>query len=345
LGGSTPLCPRSGRGEMVRAQRPGPCTGPMGAESASLLLYDATATAQRAGVLASRRQCVDALDYAFEFLPTAVCAAVLNRALDAEAAAALVDAVNTHDVVVFVRPRGRASADAARLLFQRVAEENTVKVVSADGEGGDWRTHLALRAALGPGRPLEYPAVVVRGIYVGGLVEVEKLLQRDAGLAQRLGADRAQYDGPPAALPRDAGANGGPFDMCKDARGDPSLRFQTCTYASVLRGHALVFLLLNLAAAAAPPKIARGCVAALAADLLLFLLLGPTVSVAGVAVSKVLWRVRGGVVSVLPYKVVCGLYVGGYASILATGAAGGKEARAVLGSMIANSALIVVLRF
>lgn len=216
------------------------------------------------------------------------------------------------------------------------------------GRDDNLALHLAIRAALGRGAPA-YPVVVVRGTYVGGVAELERLFLSPTAFVGKvaLGAfERKAYGGPPAVLPHDAAVDT-PFDPRRDARGNHWLEvvFQRTVFANAIRLLSLVHVALLVAAASlAPSGGASALVAVLIVDWLAFAALGPTpLAPLGVAATAAAWRVKGGAVPAIPYKVVFFLYALGAVGALADGSS--SAMKAMLYSAASNSLLLAVFRF
>lgn len=284
-----------------------------------------------------QHQVTDLLDYLLEYTPSCWRGKVLTQGLDEATALRFRAVIEDSAVVLFTKP-GCGFCEKARAIATREAAggDFDVALVTAS-PSGDAAMHVALRAALARPGPPTYPAIVVRGVYIGGCDDLERLIA-DGALADRARASHAPYAGLPARLPYDAILDR-PFDARRDARGASACRFQTGAHANAIRAYALFYVVLQLLTAA----LASDALAvAMVVDAMLFVLFGPTpFSPVGLLAARVTWSVRGGVVPSLPYKFIWALYA-------ATGVACVHRDRALRPAMYAaafNSGLLAAFRF
>ena len=288
---------------------------------------------------AVERQAADLVDYLLEYVPCVRAQFLQKTVLDAPTVVRLAQLINANAVCVFTRP-GCGWCTKAKALVVEHAQDVPTTFVTASPDG-NLKMHLALRAALGREGPPTYPVVVVRGTFVGGCDDLERLVAANA-FAGRLAAPHVRYEGVPARLPHDAVLDRR-FDVSLDAKGRSACRFQFGAFANAVRAYALLYVALQLATAVlAPSRAAAALLVFMAVDSSLFILLGPTpASPLGVAATRLAWTRRGGVVPALPYKVVWAAYV----AACAVGLRREESARATMFASASNSALLAAFRF
>lgn len=223
---------------------------------------------------------------------------------------ALTQAVNHSDVVCFVKPGGLCPFCnlASRLLLETASAKEkppfTLHIADLFNEDRE-----ALRMMLDV-PVLTWPAVFIRGVHLPGGGEAVARLHKAGELVGRIGAARAEFAPTlvePPVHPRPLlfhQAGGGSWRGC-----------QTRIYGNVLRGIAVLQIALLLPAheltQRGHPALAIPLLLLLAVDALLFCLAGPTPwSPLGNLATLVVWRRRGAVAPLGPYKVtVGGLYL------------------------------------
>ena len=131
------------------------------------------------------------------------------------------------------------------------------------------------------------------------------------------------------------------------AGGGSVWRFQLKGYGNIIRGYALLqVILLAVIIGVVQEKLQKltaVLVVFLLVDTLLFILCGPTpLSPMGCLVTCLVWSRRGPAVTLIPYKVVFAFYAVGVVRQLLCG--GDCHHTAVYSSFLANSALLAAFR-
>lgn len=218
------------------------------------------------------------------------------------------------------------------------------------GRDDDLGLHLAIRAALGRRGAPVYPIVIIRGTYVGGVSDMERIfMEKEAFMGKEAlpRYPRVKYGGPPAVLAHEPALDR-PFDPRRDANGVHWLEngvWQRHFLANGVRAVSACHVVLCVAAAALAPSPAASLIVALLLwDWIALLLVGPVpLAPVSVLATAAVWRGRGGAVPSGPYKFIFFLYLLGAATALAEG--GTTAIQAFLGSAAANSAILAVFRF
>jgi len=160
---------------------------------------------------------------------------------------------------------------------------------------------------------LSFPAVFVRGAFLGGFEQLQDVLA--------LGRLDEMLSAPMSTFPADANSMPDPVKLTVGPRGQRWFAFQLHVYGNFVRMlsllHVILFALM-LAAGSAAPGIVTGSIWAVTADLVLFTLLGPTpLAPISTLVTVFVWRFRGNAVTSLPYKIVIGaFYIFNMATVL-----------------------------
>jgi glutaredoxin len=284
---------------------------------------------------------------------------------------AIRDAIDGHAVFLFVKP-GCGFCEKAKALLKDVYPQ--AKALSREGSTRPYRIGLAHALGVAPGN-VSFPAVWIRGVFVGGADDLfklhaartleEKLLAphtpmapMGAGLVKTRPKFCTQLAGSHAHLQTD-----GP---CQ-ASTSKWFCFQTKSYAQVIRTMSVfhvavlaVMLVCLEAGTDVGASVAAVWTVVLFVDLVLFILLGATpLTLFGNLSTWLVWNVKGESIPALPYKFVWFVYVLalGRAAVLCSGndAYDGsvalcwqnntEEFRVGLTSGIVNSGFLAVFRF
>jgi len=184
-----------------------------------------------------------------------------------------------------------------------------------------------IKAALkqGLGLPLlSFPAVFVRGAFLGGFEQLQDAISTDSF--------KDILTQPMCTFPADAAARPDPVKLWVGPRGQSWFAFQLHVYANYVRMLSLLHVVLfavMMAISDAAPGLATGLLWLVMVDLGIFTLTGPTpLAPVSTLVSLFVWRFRGNAVTSVPYKLIMGAgYVYTMISIVTCSgfAAGGGE--------------------
>ena len=283
---------------------------------------------------------------------------------------AIRDAVDRHACFLFTKPGCRFCEHAEALLADSYPD---VDACARVGSTRPYRIGLAHALGVAPGN-MSFPAVWIRGVYIGGADELTKM--HSAGtLQERLSAPHQPMAPMGAALIKTrpkfctqlAGSHAHlQTDGPCSASTSKWFCFQTKSYAQVIRMMSVfhvVALTIVLVCCEAGTQVGAGvasviCVLLLA-DLSFYILLGATpLTVFGNISTWLVWNVKGESIPALPYKAVWLVYVLTLGS--ATTLCGGDEYsgdvalcwqnnrgkfRAGLSWAIINSGVLAVFRF
>jgi glutaredoxin len=253
-------------------------------------------------------------------------------------AAEFADVVNSNAVAMFVQASCRYCESASSVLDEEMEHAeftlSTIEIADSSAKG-------TLKAML-QNQNLTFPVVFIRGRYVGGCYELQKLIkqrhfsvllskkQSSFVLLPSLGTTRPMYL---------AQADGGPW-----------LTFQLKGYSNVIRGYALlqviVFAIIIILIQSDLVTASAAVMVFILADLLLFAITGPTPlsPMCGLA-TFFLWNRRGAPVTLIPYKIVFGVYIAGLIrQLLCDKTSGSCQHTGVFVSLLTNSAMLAVLR-
>jgi glutaredoxin len=253
-------------------------------------------------------------------------------------AAEFADVVNSNAVAMFVQASCRYCESASSVLDEEMEHAeftlSTIEIADSSAKG-------TLKAML-QNQNLTFPVVFIRGRYVGGCYELQKLIkqrhfsvllskkQPSFVLLPSLGTTRPMYL---------AQADGGPW-----------LTFQLKGYSNVIRGYALlqviVFAIIIILIQSDLVTASAAVMVFILADLLLFAITGPTPlsPMCGLA-TFFLWNRRGAPVTLIPYKIVFGVYIAGLIrQLLCDKTSGSCQHTGVFVSLLTNSAMLAVLR-
>ena len=284
---------------------------------------------------------------------------------------AIRDAVDHTAVFLFIKPGCRFCEGALKLLSEHYPQ---AKSLSREGSTRPYRVGLAHALGVAPGN-ISYPAIWIRGVYVGGADDLftlhsrgmleEKLLAphlvmapMGAGLVKTNPKFCTQLAGSHAHLQTD-----GP---CQ-ASTSKWFCFQTKSYAQVIRTMSvfhvavLALMLVCLEAGTDPgASVAGFCCIFLFFDLAAYILLGATpLTIFGNISTWLVWNVKGESIPAVPYKLVWLVYVLGLgrAGVLCARSEAYEgsvalcwqnntaEFRAGLTTGIINSGVLAVFRF
>lgn len=189
---------------------------------------------------------------------------------------------------------------------------NEINAEFKSHNGSDPEIKAALKQGLGLPM-LSFPAVFVRGAFIGGFEQLQDVLA--------LGRLDSLLSAPMSSFPADANAMPDPLQLTVGPRGQRWFAFQLHVYGNFVRMLSLLHVVLfafMLAAAKAAPGAVTGSIWVVTADLAIFTLLGPTpLAPICTLVTMFVWRFRGNAVTSLPYKCIIGAaYIFSMASIL-----------------------------
>ena len=279
--------------------------------------------------------------------------------------AAIEMAINGSDVVCFVKPGGVCPfCNLATRILDEAATELGFTLHIADLLAED-RESLKVAMQL---PMLTWPVIFLRGVHLaGGGEAIARMHKQEGELAKAVHAERSRFEAP-RPLPLETHPR--PL-LLHQAGGGSWLGCQSRIYGNVLRGIAVLQIALLVPANELQKRgmlagsIPLQCI--LAVDALLFCLCGPTpFSPLGCLATLAVWRRRGTVAPLVPYKVTMGgLYflmnaisVGCQLNAQVSargGTAGGStedgflcklvRSDGLVNMMLSNSALLAVLRF
>eukprot|EP00747_Dinoflagellata_sp_TGD_P195846 gnl/TRDRNA2_/TRDRNA2_65132_c0_seq1.p1 gnl/TRDRNA2_/TRDRNA2_65132_c0~~gnl/TRDRNA2_/TRDRNA2_65132_c0_seq1.p1 ORF type:complete len:194 (-),score=14.06 gnl/TRDRNA2_/TRDRNA2_65132_c0_seq1:113-694(-) len=192
---------------------------------------------------------------------------------------------------------------------------------------------------------LTFPAVFVRGAFLGGLEQLRDVVSTGR-LNDLLLAPRQSF-------PSDVGLVDDPVKLLTGPRGQRWFTFQLHVYGNFVRMlsllHVVLFAII-LAVHDVAPGLVTGVLWVIVADLAIFTLTGPTpVAPICTLVTLFVWRFRGNAVTSLPYKAIIGAaYIYGIATTLAcsgsTDSCNGGLTRNI-GILLLNSTFLAFFRF
>jgi glutaredoxin len=258
-----------------------------------------------------------------------------------------VSLINRTDAVMFERAGCRYCELARRVLD----EQRT-----AEGDGAFALETVAVDATLKSGlstalncAPITFPAIFIRGAYIGGSDELQRLVSQGS-FAQQVRQPFAEF-APAAARKADSPV------FCSQADGAAGLTFQLQGYGNVIRAYSLVHVVVFCLVLGLRQEGHHAASAALlvylVVDLFLFIVNGPApLCPTGVLVQHLVWRRRGPPTSLLPYKFVFGVYVATLVPLLSCYFKGVETAShfqdcvpaAALASLLVNSSSLAILR-
>ena len=240
-----------------------------------------------------------------------------------------------------------SSTDAASGLEQTSTDKlaspasEQVNVCVVEVDKSNFGLDAALREAAGT-MPVSFPWIFIKGRHVGGLTELQAVLQAENTLQGRLAAERVAhtYDSylPEPSWLAPAGTVGTACEPC------PVL-LQTRIYANVIRAYSAIHVVLFLSLSFVYYQ--TYFVGLLTMDLVLAILFGPVpFAPLGLLSTLLVWKQRGSHVTAIPFKVVLGAYVlGCVGAILDNHDSGSDTTKGIFAYSAFNSALLMVFRW
>lgn len=251
-------------------------------------------------------------------------------------------AIDEHDVVIF-KWEGCGFCKRAE---ERLEENSRVAASKFIAIEADQPIESVLKQSLF--MPLmTFPAIFVRGVYLGGLDQLEDVM--DSGQFEEL------LDAEQKPFPTGVGDMKDPLRLLSGPYGMPWYCFQFYVYGNYIRVVSvfqIVLFCLAIALTDVSPIVAVVLLWVVVVDMLIFTLTGPTpIAPISTLVTLIVWRFRGQSTSSIPYKLVIGVFYSLALLPTITCVFGSKNCKAelqssrlILAGLISNSVLLAILR-